>query len=697
MSNDKPTTETPADEPKEAAPAKPVRKIVRRSAATRDNPAYVEPAAAAPAAEAPAAAALADASAAAAPAASAAAAPAASSVAAPAADAAGVASAPSGAPAGARPRATFDARAPRPRTTGATGEQGRGPRPPRTGDRAFSSGSGGDRRGSGSGDYRPPPARPVGARPIPGGPRAPSAEGERPQRSAGDFRPPPPRPMGARPLPGGSRAPAPTHEHRERPTHDRAPRDGADHERSAHRAPRDAAPGDAGARPAARPAPKPVAKVEAPKPAAKPAPKAMPVFIPLARAGQVTPQSAKPALTPKEALAAKTKAHAPKPAAKPAKAGGTPANVIDADLIGASADGAIAAIAKAGDAAAALVDAWATANNAAAIAEVAEAEAVPGAARKAARRALNVLRSRGVAIPTRAPGAKKEERVDVEAEAVLTPPDSVGTFMLAITKREPSGRFHLAELVIREPHGVLQAWGGWLSGTQIKEGRARQLGGYGLAPVPVPLAWARHRIAQARALNASSGQVLPLGFDRCLALLDPVPEAAPPHPLAELEASVTAEAAAAAAAGSAQLHDEPEFRGWLVDRPAIDEMLGKLGERIGPQGTQMDREAFDAAMAEEIAAATDRHFTPEVRQALAARMRDAAISIRGRKDERAAAGALAVARAIVDAGLITSPPREIPFLVRFFDRGLRALAQQAGGQLRVPVAAGAPAPGAPPA
>ncbi len=43
----------------------------------------------------------------------------------------------------------------------------------------------------------------------------------------------------------------------------------------------------------------------------------MPVFIPLARAGQVAPASARPALTPKEALAAKTKAHAAKSKAAP--------------------------------------------------------------------------------------------------------------------------------------------------------------------------------------------------------------------------------------------------------------------------------------------------------------------------------------------------------------------------------------------
>jgi hypothetical protein len=415
----------------------------------------------------------------------------------------------------------------------------------------------------------------------------------------------------------------------------------------------------------------------------------VPVFIPLARAGQVAPPSAKPVLTPKEALAARTKAFASKSGAKPvAKTEGVPASSFDAALVDAGADDAVAALAKAGEAGAALVDAWAAAGNAAAVVEVAESEAAPSAARKAARRALNVLRARGVAIPTRDKAIKREEAVVPEAEAVFTAPDVQGTFILSLTRRDPSGRFQLGEVMIREPFGVIQAWGGWVSGSQIKESRSRQTEGYGIAPVPVPVAWARHRIAEARKLNASSGQVAPLGLERCLPLLDPTPDAAPDHPVKDLEAEITSERAASAAPGSGKLHEEPEFRGWLADRRAVEELLVKLGERIGPQGKDMDRGLFDAALAEEIAAATDRYFSPEVRGLLVSRIRDAAISIRSRKGDRAASDVLAVARAISEAGLITSPPRDIPFLKQFFEIGLRAIAQQTGGELRVPIPQG---------
>jgi hypothetical protein len=425
----------------------------------------------------------------------------------------------------------------------------------------------------------------------------------------------------------------------------------------------------------------------------------MPVFIPLARAGQVAPASTKPALTPKEALAAKTKAHAQKSVAKPAP---RPASVpvpesgpaFDAALVSVGADGALAALVQAGEAAPALVDAWAAASNGAAIAEVVESDAVSGAARKAARRALNVLRSRGVAVPTRTRVVKMDDRAEVSVEATLISPDGQGSLVLTITSKDTSGRYHLGEVVVREPFGIVQAASGWLSGSQIKENRTRALEGYGVAPVPVPVEWARHRIAAARALNAASGQVLPLGLERCGELLEPAPETAPAHPVADLEAELTSDHARAVAASSARLHEEPEFRGWFPDGRALDELLRKVGEQMGRSDRGQD--VFEAALHEETEAATDRFFSPDVRALVASRMRDAAISVRSRKGDRAAAEVVGVARAVLEAGLITAPPREIPFLVRFFEKGIAYMAQQGGGQLRIPVASPQPSE-APPA
>src|SRR5262249_53420109 len=141
-----------------------------------------------------------------------------------------------------------------------------------------------------------------------------------------------------------------------------------------------------------------------------------------------------------------------------------------------------------------------------------------------------------------------------------------------------------AEVIARDPIGILQAGSGWLSGSQLKEGRNRALEGLGVAPVAVPLEWARYRIAEAKKLNGTSKQILPLGLDACRELIEPVPETAPPHPVGDLEGGVTSERSAAAISDSSSLHSEPEFRSWLPDRNALDELLQKVGERLGVEG-----------------------------------------------------------------------------------------------------------------
>lgn len=427
--------------------------------------------------------------------------------------------------------------------------------------------------------------------------------------------------------------------------------------------------------------------------------------LPAAKAKQVA-ASDKPALTAREALSARTAKAKQATAAAKSKAeggarqdGGAGAAKVDfdAEVLAAGWDRALEALRAAGDAAPALVDAWLGASNVEAIAAAAEAEDASGAARKAARRALNVLKSRGAAIPTRPRVARlADDRAEV-VEATLIPPDSSGTEAIAITSRDTSGRYRIAEVIVRESVGVLHAGAGWLSGSQLKEGRARAYDNLGTAPVPVSLEWARHRIAEAKRQNAVSGQVVPLGLEGCRDLIEPAPEAEPRHPVADLEESLTDELVTAHIAGSAALHEEPEFRHWLPARPALDELLQKVGQRLGAAGAR-DPEQVNVALREEIELATDRFFSPEVRAQLAARMRSSAVSLRARKGDAAATAALAVARAAKEAGLITAPPREIPFLAAFFQKALGVLAQQGGGQLRVPVPAGAgPRPGAAPA
>lgn len=410
-------------------------------------------------------------------------------------------------------------------------------------------------------------------------------------------------------------------------------------------------------------------------------------------------KAAKPALTAKEALSAKAKAAQAALAQKSKHAEAAHAeraaepSAISPELISAGWEGATAALRTAGEAnAQALVDAWFNAGNAAAIAAVTEADDAPSSAKKAAKRALSVLKSRGVAVPSKPHVVRFTEREE-SIEATFLPPDLSGTSSISITTRDSSGRYHIAEVIVREPAGIIHAGSGWLSGSQLREGRAKALESVGVAPVAVPVEWARYRIAEARKLNAASRQVLPLGLERCRELIEPVPEAEPTHPIADLEGAITSDLASSRVPGSMSLHEEPEFRSWMPDRASLDGLLQNLGKRLGADGLR-DSALVNAALEEEVALATDRFFSPEIRSLIAKRMRDGAISVRARKGDSRATDVLAIARAVLEAGLITSPPREIPFLLAFFQKGIGALAHQGGGSLRIPVAPGSAGAGA---
>src|SRR4051812_33851445 len=69
------------------------------------------------------------------------------------------------------------------------------------------------------------------------------------------------------------------------------------------------------------------------------------------------------------------------------------------EWLAANAARARALVDEAGDRGADLVSAWIACKNAAAVAAIAADDAAPSPARKAARRGVNVLKSRGIAVP----------------------------------------------------------------------------------------------------------------------------------------------------------------------------------------------------------------------------------------------------------------------------------------------------------
>jgi hypothetical protein len=366
------------------------------------------------------------------------------------------------------------------------------------------------------------------------------------------------------------------------------------------------------------------------------------------------------------------------------------ASDFDANWLSSAAADALSSLSKAGAKAPQLVEAWVKSGNAAAVAEAAERG--EGAVRKAARRGLNVLKARGVAVPeptrvSAVSGAKSAE----QTEAFLLSPDSMGNVLIAITTRSLTSRGKVAFVYLNDELGVHRVDVGELSQSQLKDALAKALPGARYKAVAVPVDWARRRIADARARHAARKIPEPLGFARAESLLSPVPSEAVAHPFDAEGFELSLEDAAEMVKNSAQLHNLPELAGWFPDKGAVDELFAFVGQGLSEAGhdptQEPPAEALRAAMTEQIAAATDRYFTPERRALLVLALKDAALSALPREGEEIGLQLSALAKVAAEAGLITNPPREIPFLRGYFEKAVSLLAMQNQGRIRIPVPA----------
>ena len=348
----------------------------------------------------------------------------------------------------------------------------------------------------------------------------------------------------------------------------------------------------------------------------------------------------------------------------------------------ANAESALAAARDVGGRVEELIRLWVERANAEAVLEVSERG--DGPARKAARRGLNVLRSRGVAIPTlRRVSALASGNAAEVVEAWMMAPDSTGMQLFAVTSRAASGRYRAAFVYLHGTQGVARVENASMSQTQLKEYFAKILPGAGYGATLVPVTWARARIAEARRVHRERGLPEPLGLTTAATLIEPVPESAP-HPFDEEGFELADEDAAELAKSSAVLHNVPEFRGWLPTNTAMQEILVKVGEKLTP-GETPEPGVVTEHLKTETEAATDRFFTPEVREELVRRMKDSGLSALAREGEQRALEISAAMKVIAQCGLVTNPPREVPFLKAFFDKAVAMMLAQGGGRLRIPM------------
>lgn len=354
-------------------------------------------------------------------------------------------------------------------------------------------------------------------------------------------------------------------------------------------------------------------------------------------------------------------------------------------LLRADADTARAAIQEAGPRGEALIKAWTDARNARAVLEISERG--QGATRKAARRALNVLRSRNVEIPVLRRVATIGGAEPEISEAWMMAPDSIGMELFAIASRSPQGRSRVAFVFLHEGQGVARVENANMSQSQLKEYFGKVLPGSGYTPTKVPVEWARFRVADARRVHKARGLPEPMGFNTASPLLEPVPTEAPLHPFDEEGFEMADEDAAEMAKDSGSLHNVAEFRSWLPSNDSIQEFLVAVGQKIQP-GDAPEPGSLGEVLKAETEAATDRFFTPEMREEIVRRMKDSALSVLAREGEHRALQIAATIKVIEKCGLVTDPPRDVPFLRAFFDKAISVMAAQGGGKLRIPVPAG---------
>lgn len=357
-------------------------------------------------------------------------------------------------------------------------------------------------------------------------------------------------------------------------------------------------------------------------------------------------------------------------------------SAIEPALLGAKGDAALEAALKAPDAEA-LVNAWVGAGNAEAVSEVAERGS--GAARKAAKRGINVLKARGVTIPKRSTVASVAGPVEAETqEGWLLAPDSTGTVLIVVASRTPSSRLRCAFVFVNANLGVQRVDNLELSQSQLRESLNNAIRGGDYKPVKVPVEYARQRVAQARERQKERGILEPLGLATARALLEPVPTEPVEHPFDAEGLELSDDDARELAKLSASLHALPEFRGWFPPGPALDEMLALVGESLEP-GKEPPPDLLQTRLEEEVKAATDRYFTPERRAHLVTLMKDSALSVLSREGEVQALQVVAAMKVTEAAGLITDPPHAVPFLRAFFDKGVAAMLAQNQGRLRIPM------------
>ncbi len=275
---------------------------------------------------------------------------------------------------------------------------------------------------------------------------------------------------------------------------------------------------------------------------------------------------------------------------------------------------------------------------------------------KEAKRALHLLRTRGVSVPEPAraapplPTPVAEEVFPCYASSL----DGQGERAIWIARNVPGRGVEVGQAVVSDLLGLVELQIGVLGRKEYRS-FGKEIGerGEAMGVAEIDPGHARTVVAEARRRNDGSGRPVPAGADAWLARIGPGTPA--PDPAASLP-PLPEEQERAALAASAGLHGLPMLRGWLADEAALRALAARL-DALAAETGKGDEAELARRTADAIAEALEAWLDPPCRQLLSGRLFTVGVHLLAMGSTDGAAQAAASARALA-AG---TPGRDIPF------------------------------------
>ncbi len=286
---------------------------------------------------------------------------------------------------------------------------------------------------------------------------------------------------------------------------------------------------------------------------------------------------------------------------------------------------------------------------------------------KEAKRALHLLRARGVTVPelARAPPPAVAPPADPELPCYASSLDGQGERAVWLARNVAGKGVEVGQAVISDVRGLLSLQVGMLGRKEYRAFAADLLGrGGGLRVAEIPRDAAHALVADARRRAEGSGQALPEGASLWLARLGEAPPLLDP---ASRFPSLPAEEEVEAVAASGRLHDLPLLRGWIADEQVLRATAARLDEAARSPILTGDRQRSERAE-HLLGEAITGYFDGPRRELWARRLLLTAAHLADTGDEASARVAAAASRALLAGAEALS----IPFARRLFEKALPA-------------------------